>query len=162
MCKSDGQYESDEFPGSDQMPQLAEALSALTESGPAVPRRVDEAILAQARRALSRPKRKRWRGPALAAASIALAGVITWLAFSPAPRPPAASRAPLTEIAADLPGDLDRSGRVNIADAFALARGLKDGTPPTDGDFNGDGRIDSADVEALAMRAVALKPRAES
>ena len=57
---------------------------------------------------------------------------------------------------ASVPGDFDRSGRVDILDAFALARQLDSDVVPTLGDFNGDGRIDRADVDAIAMAAVRL------
>ncbi|MHC4709322.1 MAG: dockerin type I domain-containing protein, partial [Planctomycetota bacterium] len=53
-------------------------------------------------------------------------------------------------------GDLDRSGRVTILDAFALARQIKSGQSPSSGDINSDGRIDRADVDAIAMLAVRL------
>ncbi len=53
-------------------------------------------------------------------------------------------------------GDLDRSGRVTILDAFALARQLDSGSSPAASDFNGDGLIDRGDVDAIAMLAVRL------
>ena len=53
-------------------------------------------------------------------------------------------------------GDLDQSGRVDILDAFALARQLDSDVVPTHGDFNGDGIVDRADVDAIAMAAVRL------
>jgi hypothetical protein len=47
--------------------------------------------------------------------------------------------------------------RVTILDAFSLARQLKAGkTPDKSWDVNQDGRVDQADVDALAARAVAL------
>ncbi|MCK4872021.1 MAG: hypothetical protein KAS72_04775 [Phycisphaerales bacterium] len=119
---------------------------------------MDEAILAQAQRALSHPRRRRWGGPVLAAASIGLAGAITWLVLRPALMTPVPDSGRATILA----GDLDGSGHVNIVDAFILARGLETGAPPVGGDFNGDGRIDRADVDALAMRAVAVNPGARS
>ncbi|UCD76792.1 MAG: hypothetical protein JSV91_07655 [Phycisphaerales bacterium] len=162
MGEHDRHSEPDGFGAPDGMPHLARALSALTESGPAVPREVDEAIMAEARRSLSRPRRRRWRGPVLAAASIGIAGAITWLMLQPAMSPSAVYHSAAPGPATALAGDLDGSGQLNIVDAFILARGLEAGTPPHGGDFNGDGRIDRADVDALAMRAVALDARAES
>ena len=52
--------------------------------------------------------------------------------------------------------DLDGSGRVDVLDAFRLARSLRDGT--TDGlhDVDGDGRVDERDVAALMGEAVRL------
>lgn len=49
------------------------------------------------------------------------------------------------------PDDIDRSGRVDILDAFALARMRAEGGPVT-----------AAEIDALAMRVVALEPRQAS
>jgi hypothetical protein len=47
--------------------------------------------------------------------------------------------------------------KVTILDAFSLARQLKSGkTPDKSWDVNHDGKIDQADVDALAQRAVSL------
>ena len=54
--------------------------------------------------------------------------------------------------------DLDRDGRVDILDAFALARQLKQGgTGNLQLDVNGDGVVDERDVAAIAARAVKLE-----
>ena len=53
-------------------------------------------------------------------------------------------------------GDLDGNGRVDIFDAFALARSLKQRTASPVGDVNGDGVVDGRDVATLAQRAVQL------
>ena len=54
-------------------------------------------------------------------------------------------------------GDINHDGQVDILDAFALARELKDGTPLGHGfDLNGDGVVDERDVATLAVRAVSL------
>ena len=53
--------------------------------------------------------------------------------------------------------DIDLSGRVDILDAFALARHLKAGAPTrAEWDINQDGSINQADVDAVAMTAVQL------
>lgn len=52
--------------------------------------------------------------------------------------------------------DLDRNGRVDILDAFQLARELELGNAPRGRDVNGDGRIDREDVEYIAHLAVRL------
>ena len=52
---------------------------------------------------------------------------------------------------------IDGSGRVDILDAWALARRLR--APANGGagmDVNGDGRVDRGDVDAVAMVAVRL------
>ena len=57
------------------------------------------------------------------------------------------------------PLDVDRSGRVDIVDAYLVARRLKSmQAPDPKWDFNGDGRIDGADVDFIATRAVRLGP----
>jgi hypothetical protein len=60
-------------------------------------------------------------------------------------------------------GDLNHDRHVDILDAFALARQLKQGGPgnlPLD--VNGDGVVDERDVEALVVRAVKLEPAGHS
>jgi len=57
-----------------------------------------------------------------------------------------------------LPGDLNHDGRVDVLDAFQLARELKQQQSLGGGrDVNGDGRVDAADVEFLAKQAVTLE-----
>jgi hypothetical protein len=54
--------------------------------------------------------------------------------------------------------DLNRDGRVDILDAFALARQLKQGQARNlQLDVNGDGVVDDRDVAAIAARAVRLE-----
>jgi hypothetical protein len=54
--------------------------------------------------------------------------------------------------------DLNRDGVVDMLDAFALARQLEPGQAPRPQlDFNGDGRVDERDVQALAAQAVSLE-----
>lgn len=84
--------------------------------------------------ARARPaRRKRW------AAGIAAAAVVLAAFFAVRP---------LDRFPGYDPDDIDRSGRVDILDAFALARMRADGAPI------GDARIDE-----IAARAVALEPR---
>jgi len=52
--------------------------------------------------------------------------------------------------------DVDRNGRVDILDAFALARRIQQGSPPP-ADINGDGAVNKADVDAIAAQAVKLR-----
>jgi hypothetical protein len=53
--------------------------------------------------------------------------------------------------------DINRDGRVDVLDAFALARQINTGEIlDLSGDVNGDGRVDRADVNAIAARAVSL------
>jgi hypothetical protein len=53
--------------------------------------------------------------------------------------------------------DIDRDGRVDILDAFMLARHIEFSTPPKDEwDINHDGAVDRADVDLIAMASVSL------
>ncbi len=145
-------------PDPDQLPDLARDLARLADARLEVPRSVDDTVLAAARSALSRRRRGghpalRWATWTAAAAGLAL---VVWLGG-------VLTRTPVSREMASVPaiavrGDLDRSGRVDILDAFALARQLDSGMPPAGhvGDFNGDGLIDRADVDAIAMVAVRL------
>jgi len=123
--------------------ELAQALGHPVEPIE-IPAEVDEAILARAveraavvRRSRRRRRRRvlRWAAPAAAvAAAVALVVVLplTWSAD-----PGAASEA----VAAG-PDDVNRDGRVDILDAYALARSATDA-----------GR---GDVERVALAAVSL------
>jgi len=55
--------------------------------------------------------------------------------------------------------DIDGNGRVDILDAYVMARGLaNEGTPPNPAwDINADGTIDQRDIDAVAQSAVRLK-----
>lgn len=56
-----------------------------------------------------------------------------------------------------LAGDVDRNGRVDILDAFAVARALEARTALAGAwDVNGDGAIDERDVALILSRAVSL------
>jgi hypothetical protein len=54
--------------------------------------------------------------------------------------------------------DLNHDGRVDILDAFALARQVRDGkVTPGNPDLNGDGVVDRRDAEIIATHAVKLE-----
>jgi len=174
---------------------LADDLSALFGPGTDVPPQTDQAILAMARRQLSRraePRRLfRWAAAAVVAAAAAVI-IVVQLAFPPerpavkctncvhnigaavkrytdshpelaqarpaakavpslAPRPsPLVPRPPLE-------GDINGDGRVDILDAFALAKQIElaNALKP-EWDFNHDGVVDRKDAEAIARAAVKL------
>jgi hypothetical protein len=53
--------------------------------------------------------------------------------------------------------DVDQNGEIDIADAFLMSRRLRlDAPPPAAWDFDGDGSVDRADVDAVAAAAVSL------
>jgi hypothetical protein len=127
---------SDEIP-----PRLAADLSRAVRRPVEIPASVDATILAGARKhAVVRRRFRYWRS-SLAATAAAATILLAWLLW-PAASPPGGQ----------LAMDLDRSGRVDILDAYQLARQLPNGK-----DLNGDGRVDQADVDAIAQSAVDLK-----
>ncbi len=136
-------------------PGLLSALKQLPHEPSFIPPTLDEAILRAARRHLSAPARPRLNRlrflPWLAAAAAVLLVVVIPRFFnkpaSVANRGTAVSR-----------GDLNHDDRVDILDAFALARQLQSGkTPNPQLDVNGDGVVDERDVTVLAARAVKLE-----
>jgi hypothetical protein len=106
-----------------------------------VPEALDRTIFEAARLRLRRRRGalvRRWAAAAAAAAALALAATLAWRGGDPA--------------------DLDGNGRIDILDAFALARRLEAGAAPEPRrDIDGDGRVDRRDVDAIARRAVALR-----
>jgi len=127
--------------------RLVAALGALHGSKIPVPTRVDEAVLAQARSHLdgvAAPPMVPFPGWLAAAAAI-LAGLgLTFLLSNTGPKVPAFARE-----------DVDRNGRVDMLDAFALARKLQAGTVSDRMfDLNGDGVIDQRDIDSIAAHAV--------
>jgi hypothetical protein len=115
------------------------------------PARVDDAVAAvirlrsaEVRRALAARRRRYWPAWAAAAALVLAAG--GWGLFS-------LHRAPRR------PGDIDGSGTVDIVDAYLLSRQLGPaGRIEPAWDVNRDGRVDRADIDAVARIAVAVGP----
>jgi hypothetical protein len=90
---------------------------------------------------LIRPRRS-WR-PLAAAAAILIGVGAVWFAMGLRPV---------------VPGDVDRSGRIDIIDAYALAVRLRSGQKlELVYDVNGDGKVDERDVEEIARRSVAIR-----
>ena len=119
-----------------------------------VPPEIDRAVLDRARQHLIRPQRRR---PVLrwAASAAAVAAVII-LAFSlnltKEPRFSTDSSAH-----AEARTDIDHNGRVDILDAFTLARHIESTSrPELKLDINGDGLVNRDDVDLVAFAAVRL------
>jgi hypothetical protein len=144
--------------------RLGKDLRALFEPPGAVPAQVDRAILDQASRRLAQPRRLiihlRWAAGIAAAAAVLVLGVVL---FNPQSeiRNPQSIRPALAEGRADV----DHNGRVDILDAFRLARNIEargPATPTRSGaaelgwDLNSDGRLDKDDVDLVAFAAVRL------
>ena len=139
------------------------ALSSRYGTVPSVPAEVDAAILADARQhfqqhgpASQRPRRWRrfatWQWTAIAS-SIA-AACVAFVVWQPQEN--------LNEQFADIGAtqqsqnsDVDRNGRIDILDAFVLARQMRDGIG-NGHDINHDGRFDQLDIDIVARESVKL------
>jgi hypothetical protein len=139
--------------GEPQLPtKVSEELKSLCAPPRLIPPQVDDAILSAARAHLAVvTQSRRWvQFPRwlAAAAVVALAAVLgsLWI-----------SNRRLPEVARE---DIDRDGRVDVLDAFALARRLQQGAA-TDRlfDINGDGVVNQKDINAITTRAVKLDGR---
>lgn len=135
--------------------ELVEDLRLLYRTDVPVPREVKEAVLATASRRLRGRPRPRvvWRWAAAAAAAVLL--VSLWLTY------PGDREEPLQTIAFRRE-DLDRNGRVDILDAFLLARRIdrRQALDPA-WDVNGDHVVNGVDVDRIARIAVALDREAD-
>ena len=138
--------------------KLSADLNALFQPQLGVPPEVDRAVMDRAHKhfaPLQSGKGKRlrihwgWR--------IAAAAAVVILAFSldlTKQTGPATDRFSLSETQAT---DIDRNGRVDILDAFKLAKHIEStGPAETEWDINGDGLIDRSDVDVVAFAAVRL------
>lgn len=131
--------------------ELVDDLRALYSADLPVPGDVDRAVARMAHRRLAargRAPAALWRLAPLAAAATVLLALGAW-GLLQAPTGPASLA---------LRQDVDGNGRVDILDAFLVARRIESGPrPPKAWDVNGDGVVDQADVDAIARAAVALK-----
>lgn len=136
--------------------RFSEDLSRLFAPDRPIPSAIDRAVAEAARRHLARPQRRlwwlRWAVPATAAAAIAIA-CLWWT--QPGATPSVAPSPRLSQATAET--DIDGNGRVDILDAFTLARHIE-AWQPTEAmwDFNSDGLIDRRDVDTVALAAVRL------
>lgn len=133
-------------------PRLQKDLRSLFEPSGPVPPQVDKAILAEAHRRLAKPRRLivplRWA--AAAAAAVIVIGVVLVSTNHQSSIISHQSRA-------ESGVDVDGNGRVDILDAFRLARDIESRGPDrTPWDLNGDGLVDRKDVDAVALAAVRL------
>ncbi len=122
-----------------------------------VPGDIDAEILFVAREQLGNARRSwRWGIVGVLAASIALVFGIE-LIMQPRRSVQHYDTLVQREAPAIVREDIDRSGRVDILDAFLLARRIDTGgNTKSEWDVNGDGNINQADVDAVAGTAVRL------
>ena len=166
--------------------KLVAAMRQLPKEAVFVPRTVDEALMKAARQHLGRPEKKKpgwFRLMPWAVATGGLAALIL-LAYphakeSPGTRGSTFSRSaravqrgsenaesvipPQRQGLGYVREDLNHDGKVDILDAFMLAKQLQ-GKPALDRtlDLNGDGIVDNRDVEIIAVHAVSLEKRGRS
>jgi hypothetical protein len=131
--------------GSENNPEipagLKSELKGLFRPGFSVPAEVDRAVLDRAfQRILSR--QRRWHRNIRLAGSVAAAAAIIIFACIFLNHNTVAA-------------DIDRNGRVDILDAYKLARHIESADSKNKSwDINGDGLINQADVDVVAMVAV--------
>jgi hypothetical protein len=156
MTEQNRQFDDRERPVSDRFRKDLRALYGPTGS---VPPQVDRAILSQAHRQLAKRRpiilRLRWAGGIAAAAAMVALGVFLYHGSAPDNHPSPIINS--QSAAAERRVDIDGNGRVDILDAFRLAKGIESrGPTAAEWDINGDGRLDREDIDAVAFAAVRL------
>ena len=137
-------------------PRLIEALRQTQSRHVFVPRTIDEVVLRTARQHFASAQR---RGPntfallyrwlAFGTACVLMCAAAFWLTLPRSSR----NRAPAYDRE-----DINRDGRVDILDAFQLARQLQSGERPEPTlDLNNDGLVDHRDADTIAAQAVKLE-----
>ncbi len=150
MGRENNQFDKgQEFNLSDK---FAEDIKKLYRISAKVPPEIDRAILDKASRKLIRPRKHfhilRWIGPAAAAAAI-----IVFVLLSTNQQTKQGSLNSLAQVSTDI----DRNGRVDILDAFKLAKRIQtESKPDKKWDINGDGFVNQVDVDFVASAAVSL------
>ncbi len=137
-------------------PGLADDLRALHEPKEGIEPIVDSMVLVSVaqqreREAVRQRSRERIQRFAMIAAGIAIFFMAARFMTRPRPVTPGA---PAQTVASR---DFDGNGRVDIVDALRLAQSIESTTPPTKRwDLNGDGSVNRADANTIAIEAVRL------
>ena len=136
-------------------PSLKAGLGGLFET-PAVSRFTDERILAAARQQSIRRNRMRWT-IRYAIGSVAAAAAVILIAIKIGHRDQPSVEFDRSALASS--EDVNRDGKLDILDAYFMARKVAANEPLTkEWDFNNDGTVDSKDVDVVAFSAVKIKP----
>ena len=133
--------------------RLEEALRQSASKRIPVSRKRDEKVLLSCREQLrGKFGRARWQQRLIwAAAALVVLGLFGWsLIYRVGNGPRDHGTAEFAGNAADLDGN----SRVDIFDAFVLARGIRNGRTGTTWDINRDAVVDAKDVSAIAQLAV--------
>jgi hypothetical protein len=145
----------------DERSEFSTALKSLYAREIECSRLVDQAVRASIHDHFAIPAKRKFVGRrswSLAAGIAAAVSVAAWLSWPGRP-----VRQPSSPVFAhQAPSDIDRNGTINVLDAFALARSLRDSSSTLSADINQDGRTDQGDVDAIANQAVSLKTGATS
>lgn len=135
-------------------PSLKTGLGGLFGT-PAVSRFTDEQILAAAAQQSIRRNRMRWT-IRYAIGSIAAAAAVILIAIKITHREQPTFESDRAVASSE---DVNRDGKLDILDAFLMARKVAAKEPLTkDWDFNHDGMVDNKDVDVVAFSAVKIKP----
>ena len=153
MVKRNGQF--DENSGLKVSEEFRADLGNLFKPRHKIPSEVDRAILDKASGKLIRPRRRHSiiRRIGIIAATAAVVIFAFSLDLSRKPR----QSTPVSYFAEAVSADIDQSGRVDILDAFKLARQIESvANVDTNFDMNGDGFVNRGDVDFIAKAAVRL------
>jgi hypothetical protein len=134
--------------------EFAQDLKNLYKASETVPPEIDRAILNKASQKLTRSRSRihmlRWIGPVAAAAAIII------FVSLPKLQKQKANIAQINAVAS-ISTDFDNSGKVDILDAFKLAKLIQsEDSVDKKWDINGDGLVDESDVDEIAIVAVSL------
>ena len=171
----------------EQLPEpIIAALRSRYGPSPDIPAAVDDAVRQNALRHLqsmqsgpmddharpfrARPHRWKWVAGSVGSLITVILLIAVWprspmnsrlsdgssdFALSAAPTPVPAMEAGRSS--GNVVADLDHNGRIDILDAFALARCIQSGdVRPEIADLNNDGQLNQRDVDLIAMTAVTL------
>lgn len=138
--------------------KLSTDLKALFEPQVGIPPEVDRAVMDRAYKHLAPLQSRKARRPRIHWSwRIAAAAAVIILAFSLELTKQAGPETNSLIKSKTQAADIDQNGRVDILDAFKLARHIETNGPTEKAwDFNGDGLINRSDVDVVALAAVRL------
>lgn len=143
--------------------RLAQDLRALAHVEMIVPNQIEDDLRTRAQHHLAPRNRLRIHvrraAPLAAAAGLA---ITAWIGFR-AINNQLSTPAPTINPAARITMDIDGSGRVDILDAFVIARAIEAGSSLSSAwDVTDDGVVDLRDADAVAAKAVSLAKSSRS